>query len=112
MSVLQSVQQIGSQQPPLLQHFKCLTPIAIQVIGPATLYVADNAQALVSTSDSGLIDALQLTNAMGIVTIWVQGDIYVAGSQPAVFTIYKPNVANAASGLGQGQGSGSGSGGV
>jgi hypothetical protein len=112
MSVLQTVQQIGGQQPACLGHFKCLTPLCFQVLGAGTLYISDNSQSLIGTSDDGIIDAIQLNQASGVVTIWFEGDVYVAGSVQFKAVIYKPNLGNAASGLGKGQGSGSGSGGV
>lgn len=112
MSVLQTVQPLGGQQPACLGHFKCLTAILFQVLGAGTLYISDNAQSLIGVSDTGVIDAIQLNQATGPITIWVEGDIYVAGSIAFQAIIYKPNLGNAASGLGQGMGSGSGQGGV
>ena len=113
MSVLQVVQPRGGQQPACLGHFKCLTPICFQVVGAGTLFISDNSQALIGSSDDGVIDAIQLNQASGVTTIWFEGDVYVAGSVQFKAVIYKPNLGNAASGLNRSStGSGSGQGGV
>lgn len=96
--MLQSVPVRGGGQPRLLGTFRCLTAIVVQVIGPATLFISETAQALVQTDDSGLIDALQINQASGLQTLWVEGDVWAAGSIAFKPIIYIPGV-NTSSGL-------------
>jgi hypothetical protein len=96
--MLQSVPLRGGAQPRLLGTFKCLTAICVQVIGPNTLFLSERAESLLQTNDAGLIDALQINQASGLVTLWVQGDLWAAGSIAFTPLIYIPGV-NTSSGL-------------
>jgi hypothetical protein len=94
--MLQSVPSRAQAKPRLLvQGLKCPTPITIQVVGPNTLYLAESDTALMQTDDSGVLDALQINQASGIVVFWAMGDVWAAGSQAANAAfkplIYIPN---------------------
>lgn len=87
--MLQSVPSRASAKPRLICHLDCVTPITVQVIGPNTLYIAETDTQLMINDDSGLIDALQINQASGAVTLWMKGDVWAAGSQ-AVNQNFKP----------------------
>jgi hypothetical protein len=96
--VLQSVPQLARAKPRLLVTLKCLSPIIVQVIGPNTLYLAETDNALMQTDESGLIDAVQINRASGLVLLWWLGDVWAAGSVPFKPLIIIPDV-NTGSGL-------------
>lgn len=87
--MLQSVPALRSAKPRLLCTFTQVTPIMVQVTGPNTLYLAETDQQLMQSSDSGEIDAMQITQASGLIVVWVNGALYAAGSQ-APGTVFKP----------------------
>ena len=78
--MLQSVPQINQFKPRKIVTLNCWTFIVIQVVGPQTLYIAETENALMQTSDTGLIDALQINQASGIMRLWWKGDLWAAGS--------------------------------
>lgn len=78
--MLQSVPQIAASKPRKIATFNCPTFIAIQVVGPNTLYIAETENQLMLTDDSGLIDALQINQASGLQKFWWNGDLWAAGS--------------------------------
>jgi hypothetical protein len=96
--MLQTVPQLGNNHPRLLGSFDCLTPILIQVVGPQTLYLAESDNALMQASDSNVINAVQINQATGLVTIWWKGDLWAAGSVAFTAIIGIPGV-NTGSGL-------------
>lgn len=97
--MLQSVPIRGAGKPRLLCHLRCLTPITFQVIGPNTLFISDIDVALMSTDDAAqLIDAIQINQASGQVTLWMKGDVWAAGSANFNAVVYIPGN-NAGSGL-------------
>jgi hypothetical protein len=85
--MLQSVPQLAMAKPRLLGSFRCPTQIIVQVTDAHTLYLAETENALMQTSDSGLIDALQITIATGIITFWWYGDLWAAGSAIPFFPL-------------------------
>lgn len=91
MAIRNPVPQLGIGPPKLLASFKCLTPIQIQVIGPETLYLSDDGNAM-AADDAGLINAFQFNQATGIYTLWWIGDLYAAGSAPFEPLIAIPGV--------------------
>jgi hypothetical protein len=97
--MLQTVPQLGMSHPRLLGSFKCLTPITIQVIGPATLYLAETDNAIMGASDNNVINALQINQATGVFILWWKGDLWAAGSTAFAAVIGIPGV-NTGSGLG------------
>lgn len=96
--MIQSIPQIGISPPKLLGTFKCLTPIVIQVTGPDTLYLAETNNALSQENDFGVIDALMINLASGIIKLWWIGDLWAAGSDAFQCIIGIPGV-NTGSGL-------------
>jgi hypothetical protein len=90
--MLQSVPSRASAAPRLLATFSCPTFVIIQVSGPNTLYLAETQQQLMMSNDDGTIDALQITEASGIIGLWWNGTMYAAGSQ-ATGTTFKPFIA-------------------
>jgi hypothetical protein len=94
----QAVPQIGSGPPILIASFKCWTYLVIQVVGPQTLYLAESMNAIQAQTDNGVIDALQINQATGIIGIWWKGDLYAAGSAAFTPIVGIPGV-NTSSGL-------------
>lgn len=81
--MLQSVPQIGAAKPRPIGSFQVWTYITIQIAGPNTLFIAETDNALMQTDDSGVVDALQLTQAGapgGLYQFWWKGDMWAAGS--------------------------------
>lgn len=78
--MFQSVPQKGTAKPRLLATFPTWTFVTAQVVGPNTLYLSETDTSLLITDDSGLIEALQITQAVGIVQFWWKGDLWAAGS--------------------------------
>jgi hypothetical protein len=97
MAIRNPVPQIGIGAPKLIGSFQCLTPIQIQVVGPETLYLSDDGNAM-GADDAGNINAFQFNQATGIYTLWWIGDLYAAGSSPFEPLIAIPGV-NTGSGL-------------
>ena len=89
--MLQSVPSRGSAKPRIIGPFSCLTPVAFQVTGPNTLYIAETEQQLMMVNDDGTIDALQIAAAAGYVIVWALGPLYLAGSQAPGVT-FKPYI--------------------
>lgn len=78
--MFQSVPQLKTAKPRLLASFQCWQYVTIQVIGGQTLYLSENDTSLMGADDSGLIEALQINQAAGIVQLWWKGDLWAAGS--------------------------------
>jgi len=94
----QSIPVIGESKPKLIASFDCLTPIIVQVFTNNTLYLAETDNALYTTNDFGQIDALQVNQSSGIITIWWIGDLWASGSAAFNCIIGIPGV-NTGSGL-------------
>jgi hypothetical protein len=90
--MLQPVQQINQGKPTLVKTFKCYSYIIVQVIGAATLYLAESDNALITTGDAALINALQINQASGIQPLWWKGDLWAIGSIPFSAIILIPGV--------------------
>lgn len=96
--MLQSVPERGAAKPRLLCSLRCVSPVIVQVIGPNTLFLAETDNALMQTDDSGVIDALQINQASGLLVLWLAGDVWAAGSVAFKPLILIPGV-NTGSGL-------------
>jgi hypothetical protein len=96
--MIQPIPALTGGKPKLVNSFKCWTFIVIQVVGGATLYIAESDNALCTTTDNGIINALQINQASGIVPLWWIGDLWVAGSIAFNAIIGIPGV-NTGSGL-------------
>jgi hypothetical protein len=80
--MIQSIPQIGTQKPKLVDSFGCYTYVIVQVTTANTLYIAETDNALTSPNDFGVIDALLVNLATGIFRFWWKGDLWVAGDSP------------------------------
>ena len=58
--------------------------IILQVIGPATIFIAKNDQDLVTDTSFGR-QGIQITQAQGIVQMFWKGDLWVSASVPTSF---------------------------
>jgi len=102
----------ASAQPTRVASFPCWQFIMVQVIGPNTIFLAEDADELKQVSDSGAVlnDGLQINQASGIFEAWWQGELYAAGSVAgAQFILQTPG---SKSSLGPGQGLAPGGGGI
>jgi hypothetical protein len=72
----------ASAQPLRVANFPCWQFIMVQVIGPNTVYLAEDADELKQVSDSGnvLNDGIQINQASGLVALWWLGELWTAGS--------------------------------
>jgi hypothetical protein len=77
-----SVPARAAAQPSRVASFPCWQFIGVQVIGPQTIYIADNQADLKISSDSGnvLNDGLQINQASGLQWFWWKGELWAAGS--------------------------------
>jgi hypothetical protein len=76
--------QRGKAQPSRIANFMCWQFVGIQVIGPNTIFIAEDADELKQVSDSGnvLNDGIQINQASGLQWFWWLGELWVAGSAP------------------------------
>lgn len=81
MSV-QTVPARAAFQPKRLASFPCWQFILIQVIGPQTIYLAEDQEELKTSSDSGAVlnDGIQVNAASGLVGIWWKGELWAAST--------------------------------
>ena len=77
-----SVPARAAAQPSRVASFPCWQFVGIQVIGPQTIYIADNQADLKTVSDSGvnLNDGLQINQASGLQWFWWKGELWAAAS--------------------------------
>lgn len=97
--------QRAAAQPLRVASFSCWQFCIIQVIGPNTVYLAEDADELKQVSDSGIVlnDGWQVNQASGDRLFWWLGELWVAGSGPntqfLLFTPGSKNSLNAGAGL-------------
>jgi hypothetical protein len=111
MAVITAPQRAAAQ-PLRIANFPCWQFLMVQVIGPNTVYLAEDADELKQISDSGnvLNDGIQINQASGLVPLWWLGELWVAGSVPNTqFILQTPGSKNSlAAGVGLPTGAGGG----
>src|SRR5882672_10380872 len=110
MSV-ETVPARAAAQPKRVASFPCWQFIMIQVIGPQTIFIAEDADELKIVSDSGAVlnDGLQINQATGIFEAWWVGELYAAGSVAGAQFILQTPGSKSSLGPGQGKAAGGGS---
>lgn len=89
--------QRAAAQPRRIASFPCWQWCIMQVIGPQTIYLAEDADELKIASDSGAVlnDGIQVNQATGIFSFWWMGELWVAGSVPnSQFLLQTPGSKN------------------
>lgn len=96
--------QRAQAQPLRIGNFACWQWCMAQVIGPQTIYLAEDADELKQTPDSNVVltDGLQINQASGLFQFWWLGELWVAGSNPnSQFVLMLPGSKNSlAAGVG------------
>lgn len=96
-----SVPQIGQANPVRIASYDCYAWLVIQVIGPNTLYLADNPNDLIQVDDPTFPFAgVQVNQATGVFETWWKGELWAAGSVAFTFLMVAPGTANSILGTG------------
>ncbi len=111
MAVITAPQRAAAQ-PLRIANFPCWQFCIIQVIGPHTIFLAEDADELKQASDSGVVlnDGIQINQASGAYEFWWLGELWVAASiANGMFILQTPGSKNSlAAGVGLPTGPGGG----